>query len=282
MICITAVEGNASDLGRHLAAEEITAATRMAMATGTAMPAHAHALARFPLRDTRAHSIHDSDHFVAGHAWILQPGPTAFLHERITVADATSLDFNPHPAGAGFGEFTFNDFKRPAGAADLGGTRFLHKQVENLSRVVSATVSAGKEAQNRAGEINTDGTLRAGRSLQEHLALRCDGPLQYGNELDRVGVEQLPVRLLSSWSESFRVGDRSANCSVPTRVAQLACVCQRCPFGYTNAKKKQAVKRTSRISGETNAGGPTAGQLARCFHLNDADRALIAIRLGDS
>ena len=39
---------------------------------------------------------------------------------------------NPHPTGAGFGEFTFNDFERPSGTADLGGTRFLHKQVDSL------------------------------------------------------------------------------------------------------------------------------------------------------
>jgi len=81
------------------------------MAAMTAMPADAHALARFPLPSTRTHSIHDPDHFMAGHARILQARPVAFLHQRIAVADATGLDFDPHPAGARLGNFTFNDFK---------------------------------------------------------------------------------------------------------------------------------------------------------------------------
>ncbi len=81
------------------------------MSAMTAVPADSHALAGFPLRDTRAHGIHDPDHFMAGHARILQAGPVAFLDQRIAVADATGLDFDPHPAGARLGNFTFNDFK---------------------------------------------------------------------------------------------------------------------------------------------------------------------------
>ena len=111
VIRITAVEGNAGYLERHLATKEIAAAAGIAMTTMTAMPANAHALARFPLRDTRAHGIHDPDDFMARHARILQARPVTFLDQRIAVADATGLDFHPHPAGARLGNFTFNDFK---------------------------------------------------------------------------------------------------------------------------------------------------------------------------
>src|SRR5713101_5776564 len=65
---------------------------------------------------------------MAGHARILQAGPMAFLDQRIAVADATGLDFHPHPAGARLGNFTFNDFKWPAGTADLRGTHLYHIQ----------------------------------------------------------------------------------------------------------------------------------------------------------
>jgi len=77
----------------------------------TAMPAHAHALARFPFRNTRTHGIHDPDHFMAGHTRISQARPVAFLDQRIAVADAAGLDFDPHPVGARLGNFTFNDFE---------------------------------------------------------------------------------------------------------------------------------------------------------------------------
>jgi len=50
------------------------------MAAMTAMPAHSHALAQFPRRDTRANGIHDSDYFMPGHTRILKPWPVAFLH----------------------------------------------------------------------------------------------------------------------------------------------------------------------------------------------------------
>src|SRR6266446_6595989 len=66
---------------------------------------------------------------MAGHARILQARPVAFLDQRVAVADATSLDFDSHPAGSGLGNFTFNDFKSPAGTADLSGTHLLHNQV---------------------------------------------------------------------------------------------------------------------------------------------------------
>ena len=89
--------------------------------------ANAHALARFPLRNTRAHGIHDPDHFMAGHARVLQARPMAFLDQRITVTDATGLDFDPHQAGIRPGNFSFNDFKRSLREGDLRGTHLWHK-----------------------------------------------------------------------------------------------------------------------------------------------------------
>jgi hypothetical protein len=43
------------------------------------------------------------------------------------VANAAGLDFDPHLAGAGLGNFAFNDFKRSARAGDLGSAHFGHK-----------------------------------------------------------------------------------------------------------------------------------------------------------
>jgi hypothetical protein len=92
-----------------------------------AMPAHAHALAGFPLRHARAQGIDDADDFMAGHAGILQAWPLAFFHDRIAVADAAGLHFDPHPAGARLGNVTFNEFKSSARAGNLGNTHFSHK-----------------------------------------------------------------------------------------------------------------------------------------------------------
>jgi hypothetical protein len=93
----------------------------------TTMPTHAHALTGFPCGNARAHSIHDSDHFMAGHTWISQAGRVAFLHNRIAVTDAAGLNFDPHPAGIRQGDFAFNNLKRPAGAGDLCNTHLWHK-----------------------------------------------------------------------------------------------------------------------------------------------------------
>ncbi len=126
VVGITAVEGDAGDLERHLAGEEIAAATGIAIAAMAAMPADAHALARFPLGNARAHGIHRADHFMAGHARILQTGPVTFLDQRIAVTDATGVDLDPHQPGTGLRDFTLHDFKRPAGAADLCCTHLGH------------------------------------------------------------------------------------------------------------------------------------------------------------
>jgi hypothetical protein len=43
------------------------------------------------------------------------------------VTNTTGLDFNPNLTGTRLGDFAFNDFKRPAGAGDLGSTHLGHK-----------------------------------------------------------------------------------------------------------------------------------------------------------
>jgi hypothetical protein len=66
---------------------------------------------------------------MAGHARILESRPVTFLDERVAVTDATGLDFYSDLAGTGLGNFAFNDFKRPAGAGDLGSAHFRHKKL---------------------------------------------------------------------------------------------------------------------------------------------------------
>jgi hypothetical protein len=74
---------------------------------------------------------------MAGYARILQARPVAFLHQRIAVADAAGLDFNPHPPGGGLGNFAFNNLKRAVGPDDLRSTHLWHKQVWLLEKLLS-------------------------------------------------------------------------------------------------------------------------------------------------
>ena len=59
-----------------------------------------------------------------GHARILQSRPMALLRQRIAVANAAGLHFDPHPAGAGLRNFTFNDFKGPPARATCAARIF--------------------------------------------------------------------------------------------------------------------------------------------------------------
>ena len=66
---------------------------------------------------------------MAGHAWILQAWPVAFLDCGIAMADATSLDLNSHPPGTRLRKLTLHKFERPARAGDLRCTHLWHNQV---------------------------------------------------------------------------------------------------------------------------------------------------------
>jgi hypothetical protein len=79
-----------------------------------AVPAHANALAWFPLSDASTDCVYDADHFVAGHARILDSRPLTFFDERVAVADAAGLNFDSYLAWTGLWNFTFNQFERPA------------------------------------------------------------------------------------------------------------------------------------------------------------------------
>ncbi len=129
VICVSAVEGNARGQNLHLAAEEITTATCIAVSTMAGVPPHAHALAPFPSGNTVSEGVNHADHLVAGHPWILQARRMTFLHHGITVADPTSLDLNSDPAGARFRNLTFYDLEWSARTGNLCSTHLWHKRV---------------------------------------------------------------------------------------------------------------------------------------------------------
>ena len=150
VIRISAVKGNASGQKLHLAAEEITTATCIAVATVPGMPPHTHALALFPPRDTFPDSINHADNLVAWHSWILQTLRVTLLHHGITVADPTSLDSNSHPAGAGFRNLTLYDLEWSARTGNLCSTHLWHKQFRvrgEDSRLDAGIPRAGRSSQ---------------------------------------------------------------------------------------------------------------------------------------
>lgn len=65
---------------------------------------------------------------MTGDARVLETGPVTFDDERIAVADAAGLDFDPHRTGAGRWDFAFDDFKGTVGTGDLGDTHLGHVQ----------------------------------------------------------------------------------------------------------------------------------------------------------
>ena len=59
---------------------------------------------------------------------ILQPRPLAVLHQRITVADATSLNFDPNQARLGLRNFPFYKFQWPTRTSHLCDTHLRHRR----------------------------------------------------------------------------------------------------------------------------------------------------------
>jgi hypothetical protein len=106
-----------------------------------AVPADADALSRLVLSHACAHGIHESRDFVAGHTRILDSRPVTFLGQRIAVANAAGLDFDPDVTGTRLGNVAFNDFKRSAGAGDLGSAHLGHKISGSNPQTEDATES---------------------------------------------------------------------------------------------------------------------------------------------
>jgi len=96
------------------------------------VPAHTHALAGFPLGHIRANRVHHTHDLMPRHARILDPREKSVLGHRITVADAAGLHLDPHLARPGRWDFTFDKFKSPAGAGNLGSTHFWHNNKYGL------------------------------------------------------------------------------------------------------------------------------------------------------
>ncbi len=90
----------------------------------TAMPADSDTLPFLPRRNTRTQFIDDADYLMSGNAWILNSRPSAFFGEHVTVANTTSLDFDPHLTWTGFRNFALDDAEVCASFRDL---RYLHR-----------------------------------------------------------------------------------------------------------------------------------------------------------
>src|SRR5262249_51898653 len=68
------------------------------------------------------------DCFMAGDARKLQSRPKTVFDNRITVADATSLHFDSHPARVWMRNLTFDNFKISPRPGDLCSTHLCHKK----------------------------------------------------------------------------------------------------------------------------------------------------------
>src|SRR5262249_37050606 len=103
-----------------LAGEVVAAAAGVAVAAVPGVPADADALADLPARgDVLAHGVQHADHLVPRDAREGDPGPRAFLGERVAVADAAGLHLDPHRAGPRVGDRALDELQRAAGAGNL-------------------------------------------------------------------------------------------------------------------------------------------------------------------
>jgi hypothetical protein len=98
---------------------EITAPAGETCTVLSAVPAHSDALPFLPYGNTGPGFVDNTSNFVSGNARVLNAGPTALFREHVTVANATSLNFDAHFSWAGFGYLTINDLEIAAGFGNL-------------------------------------------------------------------------------------------------------------------------------------------------------------------
>src|SRR5882762_5565492 len=109
-----------------LAVNKVAAAAGIAGEIMTAVPSDADALAGLPVRYVGADGVDAAGDLVSGNARILDAGPIAFLYERVAVADAAGLDFDPDLVAGGIGNVSLDEFEITAGLADLDSFHFRH------------------------------------------------------------------------------------------------------------------------------------------------------------
>ena len=103
------------------AQDELASPAGVAGKAVSTVPADAHALPRFPLRDVSSNRVDQSGNFVARNAWVLQPGKARLFYDGVTVADAAGLYLNSHLGSARFWYRALDDFKVSTRFADLCG-----------------------------------------------------------------------------------------------------------------------------------------------------------------
>src|SRR5262249_56522214 len=116
---VAAVEGNPGDRAGHTG-EEFSAAAVNALPAIAAVPANAHMIARRPAAQAGADGIDDAGHLVTGDARILDSRKNSLFDDRIAVADAAGLDFDPEPSRRRLRDPPFDDFETSLGTRDLG------------------------------------------------------------------------------------------------------------------------------------------------------------------
>src|SRR5262245_11956108 len=90
------------------------------------MPTYADTLSGFPLHNTRADGIHDTDDFMARNSRILQSRESRYFQQHVAMTNTASLNFNPHQTATGLRHFAFNHLNRSLGCRNLCSTHFWH------------------------------------------------------------------------------------------------------------------------------------------------------------
>ena len=117
---VAAVEADSGNF-LELAKNEMAATAGVALEAVSAMPAHAHTLAGFPLRDVSPNRVDASGDLMARNARILQSGKARLFYDNVAVADAAGLNLDPYLGAAGFRNRALHHFEVSTWFADLYG-----------------------------------------------------------------------------------------------------------------------------------------------------------------
>jgi hypothetical protein len=106
-----------------VAGEKVASPATHAIPARTAEPAYSDPRANLPAVNVGSERIDDTDDFVAGDAWIGNPGHVTLDRRSIAVADATGVHFDSHLVAAGVGKIALLHSKLIARA---GGDHCTH------------------------------------------------------------------------------------------------------------------------------------------------------------